>query len=85
MEIELRVEIKQQNTFWGLLGSRHNQTSLENLFFVFVGVFVFVFLFVFGLFLWAFDSSGLIQINADYSNPNRIRFILPKAFLSSHY
>ena len=60
VEIELRVVNQNKHTkknFWGLLRFRHVQTSLENMF-----------LFCcFFLFLWVFDSLGLIQIN-----PNQI-------------
>ena len=50
--------------FLGLLGSRHVQTSLENIigcgFFAFFGFFVSFF-----SFLWVFDSLGLVKINPD--------------------
>ena len=83
MEIELRVEIKQKKTRVG----DYLDLGIIRLVWIFFFLFLLVSLcfFFFVLFLWAFDSSGLIQIDADYSNPNQIRFILPKAFLSSHY
>jgi len=72
---------KKQTMFWGLLGSRHVQTSLDNMFFFW---FLFLFVSLFFWFLWFFDSLGLNQINRDESKPNLIH-LASKAFLSNHY
>jgi hypothetical protein len=58
----LTIQNKTKKTmFWGLLGSRHVQTRLENMF-----LFCFFLVSLFFWFLWVFDSLGFTQINPNF-------------------
>ena len=68
VEIELRMvnhpTPPKKQMFLGLLGSRHVQTSLENIMLFGILCFLLVSLFLFFVSL-GFDSLGLVQINPD--------------------